>query len=381
MSNLSSTSAAELASGVYDISQPELFGAFIRKRKEFSQNKNDRSKAYGEVGSRLINVSDAFGVCVKGDGVYKNELFLIFRGSTKRNFGADWVSNARAGLNTSQSGSLVHTGFNHIFTSMIAQLSRFLDESRSAHTVHCIGHSLGGAVANIAADWIADRYNFAVKLYTFGAPRVGLGHGGFASKLTTKLLPENIYRVFHSTDPVPMAPLYPFMHAPVSGQAYYIPFSGLTINISAHSMENYIQSVSGHAWGALYQPAPSFSPAAIKQWLEGNSENNPHSISFWNKLHYAIMHIVQKVLSIAGVAFSSAMTIADHIAMILQKGVNLSGEIASWVFLFARKIMRALSMRVVETIEELTIQMLRLLLNKLTRRIAEQAARALDSLL
>ena len=381
MGNLSPLSAAELADGVYDIHQPELFKSFLRKRNEFSQDASQQSKTYGEVGIRLINVSDAFGVCVRGVGNYSNDIFIIFRGSTKRNYHADWFSNARAGLNSSKSGSLVHAGFNQIFTSMVEQMVGFLDNNRSATTVHCIGHSLGGAVANLAVDWISDRYNFAVKLYTFGAPRVGLGQGGFASKLTTKLLAENIYRVFHSTDPVPMVPLFPFLHAPVSGEGYYIPYGGLTINVSAHSMGNYITSVGGHNWGLLYQPAPNLSKASIRAWLEGNTESNPHSISFWNKLHCAISHIVQWVFASVGVIASGALTVADHLAILLQKGLSLAGEVSSWVFLFARKIMRALGMRVVEAIEQLTIQLLRVILKKLVNKIAQQAARALDFIL
>ncbi len=380
MTTLNPLLASELALGSYNVVNNFKLRLFLESRNEFSNETGDSSQSYGEVGSRLFNVADAFGVCVKGTGIYKNDLFLIFRGSTNRNYGADWISNGRAGVNTSKTGSLVHIGFNQIFNSMTDQLARFLNAHRSAHTVHCIGHSLGGAVANLAADWIADHYSFNVKLYTFGAPRVGFGNGGFASKLSTKLLPENIYRVFHSTDPVPMVPLFPFLHAPASGQAYYVPFSGLTINISAHSMENYIQSVGGHTWNLLYQPAPNFSKAAIRHWLEGDTESNPHSVGFWNRLHYAALHIVQGVLTGVGIAFSGVLTIADYMAILLKKGVELAGEISHWVFLFARKIMRALGMKVVESVEELTIQLLRNILRRIIGRIAREATKAIERL-
>ena len=77
------------------------------------------------VGSRLINTRDTFGVCAKGTGDYKDDVFLIFRGSTLANYGADWVSNARIGLEIGVSGKPVHIGFNHIFKSMIEQLETF----------------------------------------------------------------------------------------------------------------------------------------------------------------------------------------------------------------------------------------------------------------
>lgn len=138
--------------------------------------------------------------------------------------------------------------------------------------------------------------------------------------------------------------------------------------------------MGGHKWGVLYQPVPNFSKASIKHWLEGDLENNPHSMSFWNRLHYATMHIVQMVLSGVGGVVSGALTIADHLAILLQKGLNLAGDISRWVFLFARKIMRALGMKVVESVEKITIQLLRFIVKRIVGRIAQQAAKALDRL-
>lgn len=57
-----------------------------------------------------------------------------------------------------------------------------------------------------------EKGGFNVKLYTFGAPRVG--HEDYSQNLTRQVKQENIFRVFHTTDPVPMIAPYPYVHAP-----------------------------------------------------------------------------------------------------------------------------------------------------------------------
>nr|WP_274054955.1 hypothetical protein [Thalassomonas haliotis] len=39
--------------------------------------------------------------------------------------------------------------------------------------MHCVGHSPGGALAALTADWIKAGFGKTVYLYTFAAPRVG----------------------------------------------------------------------------------------------------------------------------------------------------------------------------------------------------------------
>src|SRR5690606_17096016 len=126
----------------------------------------------------------------------------------------------RIGITFSKTGSPVHIGFNHTFNSMLPQIRTFLAEAKVTGRVHCIGHSLGGAIASLASDWVSRNTKLPTKLYTFGAPRVGTEW--FSSATTRALGPRNIYRVYHETDPVAMVALYPFMHAPYKQTGYYI---------------------------------------------------------------------------------------------------------------------------------------------------------------
>ena len=49
----------------------------------------------------------------------------------------------------------MHIGFNAIFKSMLPDIQAFMVQNSTALMVHCIGHSLGGAVATLAADWVS----------------------------------------------------------------------------------------------------------------------------------------------------------------------------------------------------------------------------------
>lgn len=166
-------------------------------RPEFSKSANTSSHLKADVGSRLVNTKDGFGMCVRGGKGHEKDIFLIFRGSTTANMGADWISNARIGVERSNTGLLVHIGFNSIFSSMKNSIQEFLNaHSDATGTVHCIGHSLGGAIATLTADWVSAKGR-NVKLYTVAAPKAGLEF--FADRLTNKLQAKNIYRIYRAT--------------------------------------------------------------------------------------------------------------------------------------------------------------------------------------
>lgn len=63
------------------------------------------------------------------------------------------------------------------------------------------GHSLGGAVATVAAAK-ARKLGYAADLYVYGSPRIG--NEAFARFVTDQ--PGRNYRVTHTTDPVPRIP-------------------------------------------------------------------------------------------------------------------------------------------------------------------------------
>lgn len=64
----------------------------------------------------------------------------------------------------------MHSGFNSLFITLQAELAPYLSGVKPSGTVHCVGHSLGGAIASLVAGWAKKRFNCNAKLYTFGAP-------------------------------------------------------------------------------------------------------------------------------------------------------------------------------------------------------------------
>jgi hypothetical protein len=382
MSILNPGTAAGLADGVYDVQSELLLKGFLL-RKEFSQVKNNQKHLKAEVGSRLINTRDSFGVCVMGGDKYKNELFLMFRGSTTSNHNADWVSNARIGVSSSKSGLPVHTGFNHIFNSMLPQIQSFLKDAKQIKSVHCIGHSLGGAVATLAADWIKSNKGVPVKLYTFGAPKPGMML--FANRLSQKLGKQNIFRAYHATDPVPMIPLFPFVQPPLPGFGHYLPSSGNIFSKQAHDIGKYVESVKDFNWSQLERIRPPYSlEHAVEQWLKSKSPVTASSPHIWQWINEAIIYVLKKISGTAAhilqSGFIGAVTLADTIAYMLLKGIELSIAFGDWVLLLIRKIMQALGIKKVETTESLDQTMMRNIMVQLMDKTNQEAKKAIQNI-
>ncbi len=374
--------AATLANEVYG-AQSELTTALFLKNSIFSQKSNDSQHLKAKVGFRIINANDGFGVCTRGGLGYENDLFIMFRGTTGKNYGADVISDARIGVETSTTGLPVHIGFNHAFCSMMPAIDEFLKNHADAlGTVHCIGHSLGGAVAAIAAEWLSARRQ-NVKLYTFGAPKPGLEF--FADKLTTNVGADNIYRVYHSTDVVPMVPVYPFTHSPTTHCGYQLPSSSF-ISPSAHKMVNYTESVKSSSWATLKQMGEQTANAnSIEHWLKSDKPLNPADPKTWEWINAGLTWVLRKVIGGAAVYMQSpivsSISLADKIAWILKKGIDLSVDASGWVLSIMRKIMQALGQKVAKLAAELTQQVMRVILKRLIERMSAEAVRAIRGLM
>ena len=76
----------------------------------------------------------------------------------------------------------VHSGFAKAIQRIWPKLTAVLDRLKANRTVWFCGHSLGGALATLAAD----QYNDTRGVCTFGSPRVG--DPAFASAFTTKFV-------------------------------------------------------------------------------------------------------------------------------------------------------------------------------------------------
>jgi hypothetical protein len=340
-----------------------------------------------EVGGRvLLNHEDGFGICAEGGENNKGEIFLIFRGTTMANQKADVLTDARIGLSFSKTNKWpVHSGFQHCFESMLPAIIGFFSSFKGGvKTVHCIGHSLGGAVASLAADWVAYTLKHPTKLYTFGAPRVGIDF--FAKHTTSAIGATNIHRVYHRTDPVPMVPLYPFMHAPYNSNGHYLYSAQPLTSGAAHFMANYITSVAGKSWQQMSDvpDQPYTIESAIESWLKSKSPVDTSSATFWRWVDSAIIYVIKKVAmtAILGLqaSFIGTFTIADKIAYILAKGIDLAENVSVWVEHLMRKLMQALGMKAAKSKKELTRSLIQHVLTRLAAKANQEARDTLRKL-
>lgn len=124
----------------------------------------------------------------------------------------DDVDGASMPASNSVDAIAVHRGVYRHFRAIRAELTALLvrcDGGRRKRLLFT-GHSLGGAVAAVAAVCIGYRPTFAwssVTCHTFGAPRVGTAGFvcAFRAVVNRRGAPPS-YRVFHRGDPVVMLP-------------------------------------------------------------------------------------------------------------------------------------------------------------------------------
>lgn len=143
---------------------------------------------------------------------------LAFRGTEGDSFG-DWVTNANFrhahpdwlpladdGVANNQAVSQVHAGFDRALDAVWSDIAtglRELDDEVGPQPLWITGHSLGGALAQIAAVRLKLQEAEVHGLYTYGQPRVG--NQRFAA-LTDRLLARRYFRVVNNRDIVPMVP-------------------------------------------------------------------------------------------------------------------------------------------------------------------------------
>lgn len=339
------TQAASLAEDVYALTKlTKLDEAIIfltnKYKGVFSFNENNLIK--GKTGGPgLIKCRTAFGFNLVGTGTYAGQAFILIRGTQ---YLADWLTNLNIGCSRSSFNQLVHDGFNTAFKSMERQISEFMETSvknGNIHTIHCIGHSLGGALATLCGEWIKSKYGVKPYIYTFGSPRVGME--GFATACTREVGGERIFRVYHKTDVVPCIPIWPYIHTPNSGTQYYLYSPGILPGAEYHGMNHYVASVRGKPWLTLsaLKPEPK-SDFSIAAWLkeEGAVGVTMKAIEW---LDAAIQFVIKKCLGAAEWLLSKTMgtsaTIMDRLAFILSDGVNLEENISAWIVRLIRKIL------------------------------------------
>ena len=124
---------------------------------------------------------------------------------------------------------------------------------------------------------------------------------------------------------------------------------------------------------------------SIEHWLKSEKPINPADPRTWEWLNAGLAWVLRRVIGNAAVylqsPFVSSLSLADKIAWILRKGIDLTVDAGTWVLSLMRKIMLALGMKVAKTVAELTEQFMRAILLRLMRRMSNEAQRAIRGLM
>jgi triacylglycerol lipase len=278
-----------------------------------------------------VTQTSGFGYLAWGKGSRDGECLVGVRGTYAPSV-ADWLTNLRIAGTRGPSGYIVHEGFWKAAQTILPQVESVL-RSRNPSAVHVVGHSLGGAIATLMAD-VLSGYGVDVKLYTFGAPRSGLE--GHVRYLSQRLGPANIFRAWHSTDPVPMVPIFPYIHVPAGSNGYEMKGPGTLVAIAAHLLPSYKRSVGTAAWTSLpllSPPLGSFSEA--QAWLAEAARNNSAIVMGSAAVLRALLSALQWILDAAGRSFGIDVfvgaTIIDVLARLLYAGATQSLKLAETV--------------------------------------------------
>ena len=123
---------------------------------------------------------------------------LAFRGTEAMSI-RDVKSDVRANKRACESGGQMHSGFYDAFENVRSMVEAAInDPAHADKPLYVTGHSLGGAVATVAAKKLAHPGGTAA-CYSFGAPRVG--DDDWIAEIRTP-----IYRLVNSADCVTMLP-------------------------------------------------------------------------------------------------------------------------------------------------------------------------------
>ena len=180
----------------------------------------------------------------------QNNVYVTFRGTDEAR---DWLTNLNIKLvEVVPKGAMIHRGFLSGVLRVVSVRGFIPTVKRLsvARRVVCVGHSLGGALAEVFAYWLLqkDWFTGSVAVRKFGAPRVG--NKAYA-RYMTEAVPDNINHA-HVMDPVTWQPSAGWRTAFREGCSWWRyrhagtvkRYWGFASPLKAHSSIEYLKRVS-----------------------------------------------------------------------------------------------------------------------------------------
>jgi len=143
--------------------------------------------------------------------IHNTTLHIVFRGTQGLQDVKTDIDEIRSELYPGNSEIKVHSGFLKQFNSIKEQLLDTIQTHKNRlTTVHFSGHSLGAALATLAAGYFSPIICLDNKIHivchTIGCPR--LGNKGFIKWWADKV--DESCRIINKHDPIPLIPVNPF---------------------------------------------------------------------------------------------------------------------------------------------------------------------------
>lgn len=341
--------------------------------------------------SRLGNIHQAntgvatrsgFGYTLTYDGDGKRHVILATRGTRPELPGAypDILTDLRGSMTSFGDFGPVHKGFKKTYDSILPHIARDSGLITNADVVHCVGHSLGGAVATLIAGYCTSS-NKNVKLYTFGCPRVGClnTYAAFERKIGK----ENIYRVSHDLDPFSLIAPFPYIHVnPMPRDWGNMTLPSPTSHLFStdnHDMARYITSVDGYTWPSLRGKANKVDHdnALVARWLL-HKDTDPGWVRYASAKTLAILFkLFSHVLKTISTALILGLSAVDLLAEVLMKGLNKMNELQGQIFTLLKYAAQWAGIRVVNS-ADITAAVIRAILSQMLTTLRNLAASAVS---
>ena len=190
---------------------------------------------------------------------------LAFRGTSNP---GQWLRDVRF-FPVGHPWGHVHTGFRDGVAAVESALAAFDNVAKKAANVWMIGHSLGGALALLAAARLKIKTGRAAALHTYGQPAVGLND--FAARCNVELA-GTVWRFVNQSDivaRVPPSPLYRHVGAVkrIVRPGVLASMGGLIAAPLSPTVESAVATQQVIAGGAAREAARAATDSGIEQPL------------------------------------------------------------------------------------------------------------------